>query len=284
MGKYVIDETTLTAIGDSIREKEGTTEAVPVTEMAGRIAAITTAEDKMTLTAVGNTVQTEIERYAYSEATALKYVDFPNVTTVGGYAFKAATALETVNLPEFTTAIGAFDGCSALKSVNLPKIKSVGQYLFRGCSSLSGDLGDIIPIQNLEYISNGGFEKCTSLKTVNLQDTSQVKGSSFYGCTALESAEFAKVTDVPAKVFRGCTVLKTVKLPVAEFIGFQAFRDCVSLQYVDFSGCSAVPTLEDVDAFQNVPASCSIKVPSALLSAWKTADNWSTYANQIVGV
>lgn len=40
MAKVFIEETTLTAIGDAIREKEGTTELVPVNDMADRITAI----------------------------------------------------------------------------------------------------------------------------------------------------------------------------------------------------------------------------------------------------
>ena len=40
MSKVFIEETTLTAIGDAIRAKEGTTELVPVSDMATRISAI----------------------------------------------------------------------------------------------------------------------------------------------------------------------------------------------------------------------------------------------------
>jgi hypothetical protein len=40
MAKVFIEESTLTAIGDAIREKEGTAELVPVTDMATRISAI----------------------------------------------------------------------------------------------------------------------------------------------------------------------------------------------------------------------------------------------------
>ena len=40
MAKVFIEETTLTAIGDAIREKEGTTALVPVNDMATRISAI----------------------------------------------------------------------------------------------------------------------------------------------------------------------------------------------------------------------------------------------------
>ena len=40
MGKVFIEESTLTAIGDAIRGKEGSTELVPVTDMATRITSL----------------------------------------------------------------------------------------------------------------------------------------------------------------------------------------------------------------------------------------------------
>lgn len=42
MSKYAINDTTLIAIGDAIREKEGSTDAIPVANFADRIAAIQT--------------------------------------------------------------------------------------------------------------------------------------------------------------------------------------------------------------------------------------------------
>lgn len=40
MAKVFIEETTLSAIGDAIREKDGTSDLIPVTEMSSRISAI----------------------------------------------------------------------------------------------------------------------------------------------------------------------------------------------------------------------------------------------------
>ena len=42
MSKYVIEDTTLTAIGDAIRSKDGTTEPILVGDFASKITAITT--------------------------------------------------------------------------------------------------------------------------------------------------------------------------------------------------------------------------------------------------
>ena len=50
MNKYVINETTLTAIGDAIREKNGTTEPIPVTELAAAITNLSIASGDMEFT------------------------------------------------------------------------------------------------------------------------------------------------------------------------------------------------------------------------------------------
>ena len=40
MSKYVIDDSTLSAIGDAVREKDGTTDKILVSDLATRILAI----------------------------------------------------------------------------------------------------------------------------------------------------------------------------------------------------------------------------------------------------
>ena len=42
MSKYIVDESSLTAIGDAIRGKTGGTELIPFTDMPNEIASITT--------------------------------------------------------------------------------------------------------------------------------------------------------------------------------------------------------------------------------------------------
>ena len=45
MAKVFIEETTLTNIGNAIREKEGSTDLIPVTDMSTRIANIQAGGD-----------------------------------------------------------------------------------------------------------------------------------------------------------------------------------------------------------------------------------------------
>jgi hypothetical protein len=65
------------------------------------------------------------------------------------------------------------------------------------------------------------------------------------------------------------------------------FQSCSSLKYVLFGGATSVPTLSSTNAFQGTPIASGtgyIYVPDSLLTTWKAASNWSTYANQIKGI
>ena len=68
MAKVFIEESTLTAIGDAIRGKEGTSELVPVNDMATRISAIETGSDPvinpLEVTANGTYTATDCDGYS----------------------------------------------------------------------------------------------------------------------------------------------------------------------------------------------------------------------------
>lgn len=65
-------------------------------------------------------------------------------------------------------------------------------------------------------------------------------------------------------------------------IGYYAFQYCYDLKRVDLSTHTSVPSLGDVTAFQNTHADLQIKVPANLIDEWKSATNWSEYADKIV--
>ena len=67
-------------------------------------------------------------------------------------------------------------------------------------------------------------------------------------------------------------------------VSAQTFQYCYALRYVDFTHCTAVPTLAATNAFGNTNPELEIRVPAALADEWKAATNWATYADQIVGV
>jgi hypothetical protein len=65
-------------------------------------------------------------------------------------------------------------------------------------------------------------------------------------------------------------------------IATKAFYSSYGMREFHFKSTTP-PTLDNADAFTNIPSSCVIYVPSASLNDYKTASNWSTYASKMVG-
>lgn len=55
-----------------------------------------------------------------------------------------------------------------------------------------------------------------------------------------------------------------------------AFLGCTSLELVDLSKCTVVPSLRQTNTFTNVPTTCEFRIPAALYDEWITSTNWST--------
>ena len=80
--------------------------------------------------------------------------------------------------------------------------------------------------------------------------------------------------------FRFCSALTSVSFPAATSIGSSAFRSCSKLTTLYIGTESdTVCTLSSTNA---IPSSVTdIYVPDALVESYKTATNWSSFANKI---
>lgn len=222
------------------------------------IKSNTYEEGKGVITFEGNI--TEIVEYAFQDCTNLTSVILPNSTTaIRKFAFARCSGLTSVIIPNNVTSIGdsAFRWCSSLTSINIPEsVTRIEQCAFNNCSSLSS-LN--IP-QNITRIEDGTFSKCAITSLSIPENVTYIGQHAFYYCTSLTSI------DIPNKV---------------DTMGSQVFEGCSSLTSVY---CRPVtPPVIAFSAFKDNSANRIIYVPQASIDAYKTANNWQDYANEIVG-
>ena len=238
----------------------------------------------------------KIETSAFNGCTslALTSLELPLCTSIGNNAFNNCTsmALTTLELPQCTT-IGneAFHSCSsmALTSLELPQCTSIGNKAFNGCSSMA--------------LTSLDLPLCTS-----------IGNSAFNGCPLLSEITFQNVTTVGTQAFRGTGISK-IKLPSVETMSAVSnydgiFSFCPNLVLVDLGeNCSSIgnesfgrgvgtsgknitlicrastpPTLGGSIISKGLVKATigEIYVPDESVEAYKTATNWSAYANIIL--
>ncbi len=185
-------------------------------------------------------------------------VRFSTITSIRDYAFNICYSLKSVVIPNSITSIRnyAFNICYSLKSVVIPNsVTSIGDYVFMSCYTLESVV-----------ISNS---------------VTRIGDSSFYYCYSLESVVIPNsVTSIGSEVFNSCYSLISIVISNgATNIRDKAFNLCYSIMKYDFSQCSSVPTLSNVNVFNGINKLAKIIVPDSLYDEWIVA--WSSYANYI---
>ncbi len=141
-------------------------------------------------------------------------------------------------------------------------------------------------LEGLTEVAQRALSDRTSLSKLELPDTVTTIG--IYGCQNTAITEFIcpdSLTYIATGAFSSCKGLKRVVFNRNLIqLGNQVFGDCISLEELDFSQCTSIPSISNVNCFKNVPTSCIYKIPSALYEEWKAATNWSTYADYMVAV
>lgn len=136
-------------------------------------------------------------------------------------------------------------------------ITSIGDGVFNGCNGLTS-----ITIPNsVTSIGNSAFQSCTGLTSINIPNTvTSIGNSAFYYCRSLTSVTIPdSVTSIGDSAFSGCTSLTSVTVET-----------------------TTPPTL-GINAFNNTN-DCPIYVPAASVTAYQTANRWSTYASRIQAI
>ena len=182
------------------------------------------------------------------------------------------------------TSIGdwAFSYCSGLTVCTIGNsVTSIGTAAFMYCTSLTScTIGT-----GVTSISSSAFYQCSGLTSIVIPDSvTSIVTDVFCGCNALTSVTIGSgVTSIGNNTFRDCRSLTSINIPSGvTSIGQYAFSNCSGLTSVTVEATTP-PTLAKANAFTNTN-NCPIYVPSASVNAYKSANNWSTYASRITAI
>lgn len=227
----------------------------------------------------------------FKNCTSLVDVNIPElIKVIPAFCFKNCNSLESVNLENINKIeAGAFEECTKLVITPPKSLTSIGEYAFIKCDMT----GVVVDLPNLTSMSGYGHfaqtniigvESLGSITELLFQpDPPGYYGAlpSFYKCTKLEYVNLPEtLINIGRNMFEGCTALKHIYLPSSlTTIKTQVFKDCTSLETV-ICNSTTPPTLA-VSSFNSTHANLFIYVPDDSVEAYKTATNWSTYADRI---
>ncbi len=199
---------------------------------------------------------------------------------------KTITSFNEIKYFKNCTSIGrdAFNGCKsmALTSLELPNCTRIGEYAFENCSSMALTS---LELPQCTTIGTEAFHSCSSmaLTSLDLPQCTGIGNGAFYACKsmALTSLELPNCTRIGEYAFENCSSMESIKLPsTVTAIGPSAFQHCTGLTRVSITA-DTPPSLGS-SAFANCTALTGIYVPDASVEAYKTATNWSAFADIIL--
>lgn len=224
--------------------------------------------------------------YTFKGLNGLKYVKFgAGIRSINANAFYGCTNLNSIEGLDVTdVGINAFASCTWLVDVNFPKLDWIQG--FKSCMHLQA-----VSFPVATRFQSDAFNGCTSLTEVRAQNVQRINSQAFYNCSKLVSANYPKAAIIEIYAFYNCALLTEITLDASTSIAAYAFYNCKTLHDLYLTG-TAVPTLANINAFNNSPIAMSgtyadstarIHVRAELEAAFKSATNWSTFASKIVG-
>lgn len=185
----------------------------------------------------------------------------------GNYCFKYASNVTKISLAalEQITGYQAFAGLYDLREVNLPNVTFISSEVFDGCRELSK-----VTLPSCTIIRQSAFDTCHSLQDISLPICEDIGSSAFYGCSALSSLILPNVSNISNAAFRACTSLMSLYILASS---------------VCSNGGNLFSQTHMLDSRVALPYEWgSIYVRASLLESYKTAVNWSSVANRLVGL
>lgn len=125
-----------------------------------------------------------------------------------------------------------------------------------------------LTLPNCNYPSSYAFSQCNQLRNVVLDKCWKISNTAFYSCPQFVLLDIGLTASITGVTYQ---------------IEASAFYNCSRLASVCLRRTDGIYALQNTNAFQGTPIASGtgyIYVPSALLSTYQGATNWSTYSAQ----
>lgn len=279
MTDYLVTDTELTSVADAIRTKGGT--SADLSFPTGFVSAINDIS-------TGGYSETDIKNFIERSSSFTNFTFPSGLTKIGNYAFNQCSYLAITSLPNTVTSIGdySFSNCSNMALTSLPSgLTRIGSSAFQGCTLLSVS---VLP-SSVTYIGGSAFGFCGGLTALSCDGVIGTLGSgAFLSCKNLTSVSFPNLTASLMSTFgassasTACTNLAFADMGNTGLLNTYAFANCNALETLVLRKTSAIVTCNTANVFNNTPMAGyngktgTVYVPSALISTYRTANNWKT--------
>lgn len=154
---------------------------------------------------------------------------------------------------------------------------------FKNCIGITSISAPYITLASTTgYAGYASFQGCSAATSISFPLLIQTNGNTFAQMSRLPVAVFPRLTSFGNYTFESCSSLSVVDAggSAAGAFGTNVFINCSSLSTLILRS-TGVKTLPNINVFNNTPfasgkAGGTLYVPSALISSYQSATNWST--------
>lgn len=215
--------------------------------------------------------------------SCMKHIELGSNVTLGEYALSHTGGLKSIVISKGITSIpnSCFYPAHTLESIVIPNtVTSLGQYVFYGCNSLHS-----VSIPNsVTSIGTDAVRQCASLQRYLPPDNATLSLHTSGTETNFQSTYNLRYLHLPhtmtslsgftnGNLIGGMRCLSSITIPSNVTTLNAGFYGAVGMGYIKFEPTTP-PTAPTSTGFNMLPLDCKIYVPSASLSAYKTATNY----------
>ena len=243
-------------------------------------------EDWTTIHSMSGLVELDLSNASANAVPSNQFGSCPNLTiarlpkdltTIGWRAFGYHNSIVTVEVPNTVTSIewGAFQNCHNLENCDISScaITEIPEDCFEECKKLNSFT---IP-SSVTYIRERAFFRCSNFSSPLPTGIKSIGSEAFYE---------ASMQDVDVVIPEGASIglssfglcnIRSIELPTTFYIDNSSYYDCSNLQEIILKSPTVVIGGSPIPNPDNV----TLKVPSHLVTAYKSHPAWSKYKDVV---